>query len=123
MMKLTWRNTLLPAFLFVMAAPTHAAPITTPKQFFGFNPGDDYCLANYKQLTAYWAKLERESERFKVVSIGKTEEGREQLMGIVTSPVNHKKLAHYQTIARKLALAEGTSQTEAHKLALDGKAV
>jgi hypothetical protein len=105
------------------AATLQAAPVTSPKQFFGFNLGDDYCLANYKQLTAYWAKLEGESDRFKVVKIGATEEGRDQLMGIVTSPANHKKLAHYQAIARKLALAEGVSQAEARKLSLDGKAV
>ena len=31
--------------------------ITTPKEHFGFNIGDDYCLANYKQLERYWKKL------------------------------------------------------------------
>src|SRR5262249_10068746 len=101
----------------------NAQSITNPKQFFGFNLGDDYCLANYKQLTAYWKKLERESDRLKIVSIGKTEEGRDQLMAIVTSPANHKALARYQGIAGKLALAEGVTQAEARKLALDGKAV
>ena len=33
--------------------------ITTPKQEFGHNFGDDYHLANYKQLAAYWHKLAR----------------------------------------------------------------
>jgi len=40
-----------------------------------FNFGDDYQLANYQQLAAYWAKLQRESDRLKVVEIGKTEAG------------------------------------------------
>src|SRR5881275_2975092 len=82
-----------------------AAPkqITPPKQFFGFNMGDDYCLANYQQLKGYWEKLERESDRIKLVNIGKTEEGRPQLMAIVTSPANHRDLARYQEIARRLA--------------------
>lgn len=111
------------AALFGAAAPVHAATVTSPKQFFGANLGDDYFLANYKQLTAYWTKLERESERFKIVNIGKTEEGRDQLMGIVTSPANHKKLADFQATARKLARAEGIGQAEARKLALHGKAV
>ncbi len=104
-------------------AVLEAAPVTTPRQFFGFDIGDDYCLANYQQLTAYWRKLEFESPRLKVVSIGKTEEGRDQLMGIVTSPANHKKLAHYQAIARKLALAEGISEADARVLAAEGKAI
>ncbi len=113
----------LAVVLFAIGLTTHAAPITTPKQFFGFNLGDDYKLANYQQLTAYWAKLQAESDRLKVVSIGRTEEGREQVMGIVTSPANHKNLARYQEIARKLALADGISQAEARKLSLEGKAI
>lgn len=45
----------------LLANPAAAAGITTPKEHFGFNIGDDYCLANYQELTAYWEKLERES--------------------------------------------------------------
>src|SRR5262249_37830552 len=112
-------------FLLVgfFASHVNAAEVTTPKKFFGFNLGDDYCLANYKQIAGYWKQLEKESERVKVVKIGVTEEGRDQLMTIVTSPANHKKLAHYQQIARKLALAEGLSEAEAKKLSQEGKAV
>ena len=97
--------------------------ITTPKEHLGFNLGDDYCLANYQQLMTYWAKLEKESDRLKVVEIGKTEDGRPQLMGVVTSPANHKKLDHYKDIARKLALAENIDAEAAMKLAEEGKAV
>jgi hypothetical protein len=100
-----------------------AGRITTPKEHLGFNLGDDYCLANYQQLMSYWAKLEKESDRLKVMNIGMTEEGRPQLMGIVTSPANHKKLDHYKQIARRLARAEGMSAEEADKLAAEGKAV
>jgi hypothetical protein len=106
------------------AAPAQAAPrVTPPKEYFGFNIGDDYCLANYQQLMGYWTKLERESDRLKVVRIGASEEGRPQLMGIVTSPANHRELTRYQDIARRLALAEGVSPAEARKLAGEGKAV
>src|SRR5207253_8397990 len=58
-----------------------------------------------------------------VVTIGKTEEGRPQLMGVVTSPANHKRLPRLREIARKLALAEGLTETEARSLAAEGKAV
>src|SRR5438270_6357415 len=87
-----------------------AAHVTTPKEHLGFNLGDDYCLANYQQLMSYWAKLEKESDRLKVVQIGLTEEGRPHLMGVVTSPANHKDLARYQEIAGRLARAEGISE-------------
>jgi Zinc carboxypeptidase len=104
-------------------AKAQAARITTPKEHLGFNLGDDYCLANYQQLMSYWAKLEKESDRLKVVNMGTTEEGRPQLMGIVTSPANHKNLEHYKTIARRMALAEDLTPEEAAKLAEEGKAV
>src|SRR5262245_2596239 len=100
-----------------------APRITAPKEHFGFNLCDDYCLANYQQLVGYWSKLERESNRLKVVCIGATEEGRPQLMGIVTSPANHRELARYQDIARRLAFAEGVSEAEARDLSANGKAV
>src|SRR5262245_29343965 len=107
----------------VVTAADAATRITTPKEYFGFNLGDDYCLANYQQLVGYWSKLERESDRLKVVRIGASEEGRPQLMGIVTSPANHRELARYQDIARRLALAEGVTEAEARKLSAEGKAV
>ncbi len=100
-----------------------SSKITTPKQFFGFNMGDDYCLANYKQLAAYWKKLEGESDRIKLFEMGRTAEDRVQLMAIVSSPANVRQLDRYQTIARRLALAEGVSVNEAAKLSAEGKAV
>jgi hypothetical protein len=97
--------------------------ITTPKEQFGFNLGDDYHLANYKQLTEYWTKLDKESDRMKVVPVGVTEEGRTMLMAIITSPGNHRRLKKYQETSRRLCLAEEVSEEEARKLAKDGKAV
>ena len=44
-------------------------------------------------------------------------------MAIVTSPANHRVLAKYRDISRRLALAEGLSDDEAHRLAREGKAV
>lgn len=105
------------------AAEPAPPKVTTPKAHFGFNLGDDYCLANYEQYTTYLAKLEKESDRLKVVSIGKTAEGRPQLMAVVTSPANHKKLDRYRDIARTLADADGVAPEVARKLAAEGKAV
>ena len=102
--------------LVLLASVAHAqGKVTSPKEFFGHNIGDDYCLANYKQLTAYWEKLEKESDRIKVVRIGTTEEGRPQLMAVVTSPANHRKLDRYRDIARRLCKAE-CNRDEAQQL-------
>jgi len=111
--------------LLLAAAPPLVAQrsITTPLAQFGHNIGDDYFLANYTQMLDYWRKLDRESDRMRLVRIGTTAEGRPIIMAIVTSPENQKKLAHYQDISRRLALAEGLTDAQAHKLAAEGKAV
>lgn len=111
-------------FLALVAAPFLAqAKITTPKEQFGHMIGADYILLNYTQLKDYWKKLAEESDRMKLVDIGKTTEGRTIWMAIITSPENHKKLDHYKEISRRLALAEGLTDEEARELAEEGKAV
>jgi hypothetical protein len=97
--------------------------ITSPLAQFGHNIGDDYFLANYTQMVDYWHKLDRESDRMKLVRIGTTAENRPIWMAIVTSPENHRKLARYQEISRRLALAENLTDAQAHALAAEGKAV
>jgi Zinc carboxypeptidase len=87
------------------------------------NVGDDYFLLNYKQLTEYWTKLAKVSNRLHVVEIGKTAEGRPMLMAVITSPANYAKIDRYKDIARRLALAEGLSDADARTLAKEGKAV
>jgi hypothetical protein len=120
------RATLLTAVLSATAVGAQTPPagkITTPKEFFGFNIGDDWKLANYDQFQEYWKKIDAESDRMRVEEIGKTAEGRPQLMAIVTSPENFKKLDRFKEIAKKLALAESLTDEEAHALAREGKAV
>ena len=104
------------------AEPAGAARITSRKGF-GHNFGDDYFLANYQQISAYWRKLEKESPRIKIQEIGKTAEGRTQLMAIVTSPENQRRLAHYKDISARLAHAENLTDDQARALAREGKTV
>jgi hypothetical protein len=97
--------------------------ITTPVAEFGHNIGDDYFLVNYTQMIDYWRKLDRQSDRMRLVRIGTTAEGRPIEMAIITSPENQRKLARYQDISRRLALAEDLTDAQARKLAAEGKAV
>ncbi|HEY4197864.1 MAG TPA: M14 family zinc carboxypeptidase, partial [Mucilaginibacter sp.] len=106
----------------IVAAPLLAQSIPTPKEFFGFNIGDDYQLANFTQTEAYIKKL-AESPRAKYVDIGLTEEGRHQFMLIISSPENMKNLEKYRAISQKMAHAEGLTDEEAHKLSNEGKVV
>ena len=115
------------AVTIAMAAPSAQTPatpkLTSPKTFFGHDIGADYVLPNYTKFTEYVKKLDAESDRMTVQSIGKTAEGRDQLMAIITAPENFKKLDRYKEIARRLATAEGLSDAEAHALAKEGKSV
>ncbi|NOY37621.1 MAG: peptidase [Chlorobi bacterium] len=112
----------LSIFLFGIAV-TGQQPVTSPEKYFGHRVGEDYQLFTYAQFSGYWKLLEKESPRFKLVEIGKTEEGRPQYMAIVTSPANMKKLDEYKEISRKLALAEGITDEEARHLSQTGKPV
>jgi hypothetical protein len=125
-MTLLQRSFTAPIALVVLlgsaASQAQTRAITTPKQQFAHEIGADYQLPNYRQLTEYWHKLDRESDRLTVVDIGKTAEGRSQLMAVITSPENHKRLTRYREISRHLALAD-VSEDMAQTLAKDGRAV
>ncbi len=110
-------------FCFLFANSSFAQNIPTPKEHFGFSIGDNYQLANYTQTEAYFRKLAAASDRVKLVEIGKTEEGRTQLMLIVSSPGNLKKLDRYKEISQKLAHAEGLTDEQALALAAEGKSI
>src|SRR5262249_26323567 len=109
----------VPAIVVAQSSPK----ITTPKEFLGFNIGDDYMMASYTQLEAYWKKIASECDRCKLVDIGPTEEGRRQYMMIISSAANMKKLDHYREISARLAHAEGLTDDQAHALAREGKSV
>ncbi len=97
--------------------------IPTPKEHFGFNIGDNYMLANYTRTEAYFKKLAATSDRARYTVIGKTEEGRDQFMLIVSSPENLKNLDRYKSISQQLAHAEGLTDQQARALAAEGKTI
>ncbi len=106
-----------------MAASLGAQALTTPRQAFGFDIGDDYSVVNYSQMESYWKVLDTQSDRMLLTDIGATAEGRRQLMAIVSSPANLAKLDLYKSIAERLAHAENLTPTEAQALARTGKAI
>ena len=97
--------------------------VTSPKQQFGFDIGDDYRLVNYTQYLEYLRKLDEESDRLSVVDMGPTAEGRRQYLAIITSPENHKRLGEHRDANRRLALAEGLTDEQARQLARQARSV
>lgn len=114
-------NLVLFVLLAVLAGALQAQ-VPSPREHFGFDIGDDYQLANYSQTEAYFHKLAAASERMRLVEIGKTSEGRSQLMLIVSSPANLARLDEFRRISARLARARDDEAT-ARRLATEGKAV
>ncbi|HVG69351.1 MAG TPA: M14 metallopeptidase family protein [Vicinamibacterales bacterium] len=96
--------------------------VTSPAEEFGASIGDDYFLATYQQLERYWQKLDAESERVRLVSIGRTEEHRVQWMAAVSAPENIEQLDKYREISRRLAQGDA-DEAQARALAAEGKAI
>src|SRR6201996_2588067 len=109
-------------FWTCVATGLMAQTIPSPKEFFGFNIGDDYQLANFTQTEAYIKKLAA-SPRARYIDIGLTEEGRHQFMLVISSPENIKNLEKYKAISQKMAHAEGLTDDEARKISKEGKVV
>jgi hypothetical protein len=105
------------------AGQTRLADVTAPEAALGFEIGADYRLATYTQLADYWATLAGQSDRMVLDTIGLSEEGRPQLMAILTAPANHRRLARHREIAARLMRADGLDEAEARRLSAEGRAV
>ena len=123
----TYRWTFVLAAVVLSAASlcAQSAPkITTPKDALGFNLGDDYQVANYTQLEAYWKKIASESDRMKLVSIGKTEEGPRSVDGHHFFARQHQESRQVQAdLAAAWPTPKASTKQQAHQLAAQGKAV
>ncbi|MDQ3907093.1 MAG: M14 family metallopeptidase, partial [Acidobacteriota bacterium] len=102
---------------------SEAAP-PTPQSVLGFNPGDDKTIADWSQITKYFARLDAASDRVKVQQIGVTTLGRPMIVAFVSAPENIRDLAKYQDIQRRLADPRlVASDQERERLIRDGKSV
>ncbi|MEV1319916.1 M14 metallopeptidase family protein [Micromonospora arborensis] len=99
--------------------------VPKPESVIGWTPCTDYKLATYEQVADYYRKLDKASDRMKLVEIGKTSEGRPQLMAIVSSEKNLKdaNLKRYRETSVRLSQGDSLSESEARALAKGGKAI
>jgi hypothetical protein len=100
------------------------AAIPSPSSVFGFNPGDDRTVADWKQITDYFARLDKASDRVLVQTIGKTTLGRPMIAAFISAPENIRNLEKYKDVQRRLAdPRQVSSETERDQLVRDGKTV
>src|SRR5438045_9269078 len=104
-----------PALLLLSAAVLFAQP--TPESVLGHKPGDDFFLASYDESLGYFQKLAAATDKLKLVKIGKTTQGRDWNIALISSSRNLAEFAKYRDIARRLALWKGLTDDEARTLA------
>jgi hypothetical protein len=96
---------------------------TSPEEFLGHKVGADRKLADYNQIRAYLQKLEEESGKIKILTIGNSTLKKPMILAVITSEDNMGKLDHYRAIARRLRDARGLTPDEAGRLAEEGKVI
>ena len=99
------------------------AQIISPEEAIGFPVGADYKLARWETITGYLRSLAASSDRVILEERGKTTEGLDFVLVLISSPENLANLDRYRAIQQKLANPQGLGSTELEQLAGEGKAV
>jgi hypothetical protein len=116
---------LIPLLNLSGTATATSRHVPTPASVLGWEPCTDYKLATYEQIADYYRKLDKASDRMRLVDLGKTEEGRPQLMAIISSERNlePKNLERYRQISARLSRAQGVTDAQARTLSDQGKTI
>ncbi len=97
--------------------------VPTPQQTLGYVPGTIGRLAYSAEAAKYYRAVDAASDRVQVVSLGKSEEGREMVMAIIADEATMARLDEYKVILRKLTDPRGLSAAERAELVKMGKPV
>ena len=93
-----------------------AAGIPTPKDFLGYHIGEPKRLTKTDKIYAYYRALAAASPRVKVITIGKTDEGRECLVVFIGSEESIRELEKHRLGHARLADPRGISEQEAQQI-------
>ena len=96
----------------------------SPRSVLGFTPGDDRTIADWRQITDYFARLDKASDRVLVQTLGQSTLQRPIIAAFISARENLLALNKYRDIQRRLADPR-TIQTELERerLVSDGKVV
>ena len=105
------------------AAAAAAAEVTSPEKHLGRPVGGDFTLADWTEVSGYYRKLADESPNVRVSVEGKTTEGREFLLAVISSEENLKNLDRIKAHARTIADPRGKSKEQQEQALRDGKVI
>ncbi len=76
-----------------------SAQLPTPSAVLGHTPGDDFYLASYEDALKYFHTAAANSDRIKMFTVGKSTQGRNIEVAVISSPENLARLEEYKKIA------------------------
>ena len=106
----------------VSAGPL-AAQLPTPESVLGHRPGADFRLTTYEQAIEYFHRLDEASDRMTMLRVGRTSEGRDWWVALISTPENLADVERYRQIADRLAHPADLTDEEALALAREGRAI
>ncbi len=113
----------LAAAALLLAAAPLSAQVPTPESVLGFRPGADFELATYEQAIDYFRRLDAASDRIELRRVGRTSEGRDWWVALISTPENLSRIERYREIADRLAHPADLTDATAAELAREGKAI
>jgi len=99
------------------------AAVPTPESHFGHKIGVDRQLLDWDQVTSYFYKLGKASDKIRVREYGKSVDGRPLIVATIAAPDTLRHLDRYLEQQRRLADPRITSPAEAERFIADGKNV
>jgi hypothetical protein len=110
-------------FSAALARPQSAA-IPSPKSVLGFTPGDERTVAGWSQITDYFERLDRASDRVLVQTLGQSTLKRPVIVAFISARENILALPKYKEIQQQLAdPRKVTSDLQRDRLLANGKVV
>ena len=114
---------LLSASPLAAASPLGAQSVPTPESALGYRPGADFELASYEESIAYFERLAASSDRITLMQTGRTSEGRDWYIALISSAENLASLEQHKDVANRLAHPATLTDEEARALATSGRAI
>jgi len=109
---------------FAQPSAAEPASIPSPKSVLGFTPGDDRTVAGWSQITDYFARLDRASDRVSVQTLGESTLKRPLIVAFISARENILALPKYKEIQQQLADPRLITQdVQRDRLLANGKVV
>src|SRR5688500_6696101 len=99
---------LLAGLAFAQDRPP-ANQVVSPEQHLGRPVGTDYTLVDWDECSAYYRKLAEQSPNVKLSVEGKTTEGRDFLLAVISSAANLQNIDRLKAHAKTIADPRNTS--------------